>query len=52
MARTFGKIECSAWRDPDWLSLPADAQWCYGLLVSQPEITSAGVLPLAPSTLR
>lgn len=49
MARTHGRIYSAAWRDDeDWRALPADAQWLYGLLISQSDLTAAGVLPLVP----
>lgn len=48
MAREFGQLDSAAWRDDDdWRDLPADCQWLYALLVSQSDLTAAGVLHLA-----
>lgn len=47
MARTHGRIYSSAWSDDDWRALTADAQWLYGQLVSQRDLTAAGVVPLS-----
>lgn len=45
MARTFGKMLCTLWDDPDFLNLSADAKVLYSAFFSQPDITAAGVLP-------
>lgn len=44
--RRYANVRTDIWRDPDWLALPADAQWLYALLLSQPSLNTAGVLPL------
>lgn len=46
MARSYGQIMASIWRDRDFLALPGDAQRVYMMLVSQPTISSAGTLAL------
>lgn len=53
MAREFGQLDSIMWReDEDWRALPADAQWLYGLLISQSDLTAAGVLHLAVNRWR
>lgn len=49
MARTQAKIVTACWSDPDWCSLPADAQRLYWLLISQPKLSLAGCLDLMPA---
>lgn len=46
MARSYAAIHCRIWTDPDWRALDSDAQLLYLLLVSQPQMNLAGVLPL------
>jgi hypothetical protein len=46
MARDYGQIQHRIWADPDWRALEADAQLLYLLLLSQPSMNQAGVLPL------
>lgn len=46
MARTHAVLLLRVWADPEWRSLPRDCQWLYELLISQPTINHAGVLPL------
>lgn len=46
MARTFGPIYASIWKDPDFIALPGHAQRLYMLLVSQGDISSCGTLPI------
>lgn len=44
--RTYGKILVSVWRDEGWVMLSTEAQWLYMQLISQPNLSSCGVLPL------
>lgn len=46
MARTEARIFTSIWKDEDFIALPASAQWLYVFLLSQPELTYCGVMPL------
>lgn len=46
MPRTFGKLLCSIWEDPDFLALSSDAKVMYSAFISQDDISAAGVLPL------
>ena len=46
--RAFGKTFTSIWCDADWLRLSTDAQWLYQYLLSQPDISTCGVMPLMP----
>lgn len=46
--RTHGKVYVTVWGDPAYRKLPMDAQWLYEHLVSQPDLSLAGVLPLSP----
>lgn len=46
MARTFGKLLCTIWEDPDFLALSSDAKVLYSAFISQPDITPAGILAL------
>lgn len=48
MANTYGKIYRGVWSDEDFLDLSIDAQWLFMALVSNPQISHAGVLPFAP----
>jgi hypothetical protein len=45
MAR-YTRIFASIWTDPDFTTLTAHAQRLYLLLVTQPDVSHAGVLPL------
>ena len=49
MARSEARILASVWRDPDFTGLPVGAQWLYFGLLSQPELSMCGVLPVALS---
>src|ERR1700722_18544386 len=49
MARTEARIFTSIWKDGDFLSLPPMAQRLYLFLVSQPELTYCGTMPLRPA---
>lgn len=46
MAREHGRVLSRIWRDPDFRALSAGAQRMYLLLLSQPTINNAGMLPL------
>ena len=47
MARNFAQFQSRAWTDDHFKSnLTADSQWLYFALLSQPNINTAGVLPL------
>ena len=48
MPRTEARIFTSIWKDGDFLSLPPSAQRLYMFLLSQPELTYAGTMPLRP----
>ena len=45
-ARQFAKISIYIDRDEDWHKLPTDAQWLYTHLLHQPNLSTAGVLPV------
>jgi hypothetical protein len=47
-ARPFVKLYRSIWSDREFTRLPESAQRLYLLLISQPNITLAGILPLQP----
>ena len=49
MPRTEGRIFTSIWKDGDFLSLPPMAQRLYIFLVTQPELTYCGTMPLRPA---
>ena len=49
MPRTEARIFTSIWKDGDFLSLPPMAQRLYMFLVSQPELTYCGTMPLRPA---
>lgn len=44
MARNYGRVATSIWRDPDFLNLSSDARFTYVMLFSQPKISAVGVL--------
>jgi hypothetical protein len=46
MPRSEARIFTSIWKDPDFLGLPASAQWLYMFLLSQEELTYCGTIPL------
>lgn len=46
MARSYANIFTAIWRDPDFRALDGEAQRVYLLLVTQPNISAAGVLPM------
>jgi hypothetical protein len=45
MASEYARIIRSIWGDPDWRNLDGESQRLYLLMVSQPTISNAGVLP-------
>jgi hypothetical protein len=47
--RPFAKVYKSIWRDEEFTHLTGSAQRLYVLLISQPNITLAGMLPLQPN---
>lgn len=47
MARDYGKIYTSIWGDPEFRALGRDAQHLYMQLLSQPDLSMAGVLTIA-----
>lgn len=49
MAREYGKLMVRIWGDPDYRSLPGAAQHLYMQLISQPDMSMAGVLTTAPA---
>ncbi|MGX6508265.1 hypothetical protein [Rhodococcus sp. SJ-2] len=46
MPREHGRILSKIWRDPDFRALSESAQRLYLLLLSQPNVSNAGTLPL------
>lgn len=46
MPRSYARITTQMWRDPDFRALTPRAQWLYFLLMTQSDISAAGVLPL------
>jgi len=46
MARDFGRILASIWSDPDFLAMAQAPQRFYLFLVTQPNLSYAGVLPV------
>lgn len=49
MARSHGVLKTTVWDvGSDFRSLTVSAQWCYAMLISQPEINNCGVLPYKP----
>jgi hypothetical protein len=44
--RQYGKLLTSIWRDDDYTQLDTDPQWLYEHLISQPNIDTAGIVPL------
>lgn len=46
MARSYAAIYHRIWADPEWRGLDINAQHLYVLLLSQPQVNLAGVLPL------
>ncbi len=48
MARSRGIVLASVWKDEDWLALSRVAQRAYLLLISQAELSNAGVIAYTP----
>lgn len=48
--RSEARIFTSIWKDKDFLALTGPAQRLYFFLLSQPELTHCGVMPLRPPT--
>jgi hypothetical protein len=46
VARSYGKVYLRIWADQDWCALDMEAQHLYLLLLSQPSINLAGVIPV------
>lgn len=46
MARNYGRISTSIWRDPDFLDLSPEARFTYTMLVTQPNVSPCGILEL------
>lgn len=51
MARDHARTKTSIWRDPDWRSLPWEAQWLYQTLISQEDLSRCGVLDYRPGRI-
>jgi hypothetical protein len=47
MARSYANVATAMWRDDDFIVLAVDEQYVYFLLISQPDISAAGVLSIA-----
>ncbi len=45
MARTEARIRCEVWRNRDFTRLPIESQGLYWMLLSQPDVSLAGVVP-------
>lgn len=48
MARSHARIHTAVWGDPQFTALSADAQWLYVAVLSQPNLTFAGVVAFTP----
>lgn len=46
MARHYARLAADIWKNEDFRKLPAQAQRLYLVLISQPDISAAGVLPM------
>lgn len=49
MARAEARIFTSIWQDQDFRALPRAAQFMYLFLLSQPDLSHCGVIPLRPA---
>lgn len=49
MARTYAQIKIAIWKDDDFRALDLAEQWLYQSLLSQPDLTAAGVLIYRPA---
>lgn len=48
LSRREARVFTSIWKDEDFTALPTRAQWFYFFLLSQPDLSYCGVLPLRP----
>lgn len=48
LSRKEARVFTSIWKDEDFTALPRSAQWFYLFLLSQPDLSHCGVLPLRP----
>lgn len=46
MPGAYGKLKRERWRHDGWLKLPADAQWLYMYLLTQPSTDTCGLFPI------
>lgn len=46
MARTHGRLMASIWSDPDFIAMRRSAQGMFMFLLSQPDLSHAGLLPM------
>src|SRR5690606_39501908 len=46
MARSHGRIMASIWSDPDFIAMRATAQRMFMFLLSQPDLSHAGLVPM------
>lgn len=46
MPRTHGRIQATIWNDPDFIGLEAGPQRLYLFLLSQPDLSHAGLVPM------
>lgn len=46
MSRNYTQVTTAIWLNDDFRALTLDAQWVYLMLISQPDITSIGSLPM------
>ena len=51
MARGHARVFVSIWDDDDFVALPVSEQWLFFALLSSPDISWCGVLPLIPSRI-
>jgi len=49
MARSQARIHTSVWRDREFTALPLATQAAYWMILSQPDMTLAGVVPYVPA---
>lgn len=48
LSRREARVFTSIWKDEDFAALPRSAQWFYFFLLSQPDLSYCGVVPLRP----
>lgn len=46
MARGHGRVLTRIWEDPNFTALPQAEQWLYFFLISQPNLSHGGILPM------